>query len=121
MLTKLPVVRVLVGYKVGITGESHRQREIATTRSGERVRLVHDAKNKFDRRAVAVINRVNKQIGFLPRGGWLTAAILDEDQEVRATVSDIYPPSAECAYYAVVLDVELCGPRVSAIDSIHRK
>lgn len=94
-------------YTVGIAGESHRQPAIARTTVGERVSITHDSSNAFDRRAMAVLNARGEQIGFLPRDGWLTRALLDEQKGCDACVAEIHRPAAGRPHAAVVLEVVL--------------
>lgn len=78
------------GYCVGIVGESYRQAAIRRCAIGDEVSLRHDAANPHDNRAMAVLAR-GEQIGFLPRGGWLTSAILDQGQQVSASILSMAP------------------------------
>lgn len=94
-------------YSVGIVGESHRQPAIARTRVGERVTIVHDSRNVHDRRAMAVMNARGEQIGFLPRDGWLTRALLDEQKTCQSRVSEVHRAAPGRPYAAVVLEVLL--------------
>lgn len=93
-------------YRVGIVGESHYQPAIAAAREGEDVTLRHDPDNAYDEDAIEVRSASDRLLGFLPRGGWLTAAILDEGKTVRATIGLIGRAEGNDAL-GVVLDVEL--------------
>lgn len=75
-------------YSVGLVGESYRQPAIRRCTVGDAVTLRHDVGNAHDARAIAAFAR-NQQIGFLPRDGWLTRAIIDEGKTVSATISSM--------------------------------
>lgn len=77
------------GYPVGLRGERSYQAAIGRTRVGEPVRIVHEADNIHDDRALRVDNARGEPIGYLPRDGWLTRAILDERKPVSATIASI--------------------------------
>jgi HIRAN domain len=57
---------------VGVTktnaDDSSRQSILSKTKSGEAIDLVREYDNKFDKNAVAVINRKGEQLGYLPTG-----------------------------------------------------
>ena len=94
-------------YSVNVVGESHRQPAIARTRIGETATLKPDPANRYDPRAVAVLNGAGEQIGFLPRDGWLTRALLDEGKSYVARIGQIHQPEIGRPHAAVVLDVVL--------------
>lgn len=97
-------------YKVNIVGESYRQAEIGRTTAGEPVKLMHDAANAFDPRAIAAVNAQNEVIGYLPRDGWLTGVLLDERRQFAARVLAIHPAASDRRFSAVVLEVVLSPP-----------
>lgn len=94
-------------YRVNVVGESYRQAEISRTKVGQGIRLLHDARNSFDTRAIMVVTTNDEQIGFLPRNGWLTRALLDEQCDYVARIAEIHPKTSERAFAAVILDVTL--------------
>ena len=94
-------------YHANIVGESFYSSAIARSQIGERIRLLHIIDNKHDPRAVAVVSERNELLGHLPRGGWLTRALLDEQFDYAARIAAIHPPDDERAHYAVVLKVYL--------------
>lgn len=94
-------------YSVGVVGESFRQEAISRTAVGESVRLIHITDNEHDPRAIVVLNQQSEAIGWLPRDGWLTAALLDEGKAYRASVSEIHAPRGPRRYRGVVLAVVL--------------
>lgn len=93
------------GYPVGIVGESHYQPAIARTHEGSPVRLLHEPDNRADPRAIRVLNAARAQIGYIPRGHWVTDAILDEGKTFRARVGSI-APAGSAGLLGVVIDVE---------------
>lgn len=103
------VPRESKAYRQNIVGESYRQPAISRSRVGETVSLVHDSGNQYDPNAIAVINTHGEQIGFLPRGGWLTRALLDEGQTCTATIAELHRPMTGRPHAAVVLEVVLGG------------
>lgn len=94
-------------YYVNIVGESYWQDEIARCSVGEEVILAHDTNNSHDPRAIAVVGPRYERIGFLPRDGWLTRALIDEKHSYKATISDLHQASGERLHIAVVLSVNL--------------
>ncbi len=90
-----------------IVGESYRQDAIARAKAGEVVRFLHEADNKYDPRAVMVVTPRNEQIGYLPRDGWLTDALLDEQRSYAARIAEIHQPTEDRRALAVVLEVVL--------------
>lgn len=94
-------------YRQNIVGESYRQQAISRTSVGEAVKLVHDKANQHDARAVAVLNPAGDQLGFLPRGGWLTGVLIDDGLDVSARVLEIHQPDGARSHAAVVLEVVL--------------
>jgi hypothetical protein len=102
-----PEVRSKGPYSVNISGESFRQSEIARTSVGDSVRFIHDVTNVHDRRAIMVLTERGDHIGFLPKDGWLTRAILDEERAWEAKVLAIHRSLAGRSTSAVVLSVAL--------------
>lgn len=102
-----PVVQQAKVYRANIVGESYRQSAISQTKVGDAVTLSHDVANRYDPRAIAVMNAAGQQIGFLPRGGWLTDALLDEGKSYVARIGQIHRPEIGRPHAAVVLDVVL--------------
>lgn len=94
-------------YKASVVGESFYQANIVACRWGDPVTLVHITDNEHDPRAVAVLNAQRLQIGFLPRDGWLTAALLDQDKKYKAWIDEVHAPSGSRKFTAVVLKVEI--------------
>ncbi|NJC33886.1 hypothetical protein GGR88_001360 [Sphingomonas jejuensis] len=94
-------------YSANIVGESYRQPAIRRTKVGEAVKLFHDIENEHDDRAVAVFNARGEQIGFLPRDGWLTEALIDQGCHYRASVKEIVEPKGSRRHAAVILEVVL--------------
>jgi hypothetical protein len=94
-------------YNVNVVGESHYQAAVARLFEGERVHFVHDAKYKFDPRAVAVVSSRKEIIGYLERGSWLSAAMLDEGRSCSAKVSRLHKRANGGPHTAVILAVTL--------------
>ena len=76
-------------YRVGLVGESHYQENIDARTEGCRVTLIAEPDNQFDPRAVRVDDQWGRTLGYLPRDGWLTAALLDQKKEITASVSSV--------------------------------
>lgn len=90
-----------------IVGESYRQDAIFRSRPGEPVRLLHETDNKYDPRAIMVVTPRGEQIGYLPRDGWLTEALIDQERAYAARIAEIHSPSGTRKFAAVVLEVTL--------------
>lgn len=94
-------------FHANIVGESYRQDAIARAKAGEPVRLLHETGNKYDPRAIMVVTQQGEQIGYLPRDGWLTDALIDEQRAYAARIAEIHSPSGTRKFAAVVLEVTL--------------
>ena len=99
-------------YSVGIVGESNYQQTIGELRQGEHVDLVPEPDNPHDNRAVSVRDGDGSTIGYLPRGHWLTDAILDQRKQCTARVERIEGGDAGRPSLGVVIEVELGGDGV---------
>lgn len=75
-------------YPVGVAGESFRQAAVRKCRIGDCVDFELEPDNPFDPDAVAVYVR-GEQIGYLPRDGWVTRVLIDQDGSVTATVLSV--------------------------------
>lgn len=99
-------------YTVSVVGESHknpdgksRQKIIKKLYEGDPVWFVHEPKNNFDSKAVAVMTKQG-QIGYLGRNAPIRDAVLEWLQngtEFDSTVSFI--GQAENGKYGVALDI----------------
>lgn len=76
-------------YSVGLVGESNYLSEIRLSSVRERVSLEPEPDNPHDPRAIVARNAHGEVIGYLPRDGWLTGVILDEDKSVTAQIASI--------------------------------
>lgn len=64
-------------YSVRVAGVTYRQDAIRLCNVGDEVDFEHDEANQYDPRAIAVYAD-KRQIGFLPKDGWLTDYLLDQ-------------------------------------------
>lgn len=76
-------------YTVGLVGESHYQENIDHRTEGCSVEFVIEPDNPHDPRAIRVDDEWDRTIGYLPRDGWLTEAILDHKKPVAAYVLSV--------------------------------
>lgn len=75
-------------YSVRVSGVSYRQDAIRLCNVGDEVDFEHDEANQYDSRAIAVY--VDKrQIGFLPKDGWLTDFLLDQGGWAEGHIASI--------------------------------
>ena len=93
-------------YRVGLSGESFYQSEIAECREGDPVLIYHEADNPFDPLALSVRTMAGESIGYVPKSSWLKTAVFDEGKPVSATILGLYPG----VITNVVLNVWLDGP-----------
>lgn len=96
-------------YSVGIVGEANYQEAIGALREGETVALVPEPDNPHDPRAISVRDDNGAPIGYLPRGHWLTAAMLDEGKAVAAQVKSIEGGDRGRPSLGVVIEVDVGG------------
>tara|TARA_R110001592_G_C13135396_1_gene746911 strand:- start:1450 stop:2181 length:732 start_codon:yes stop_codon:yes gene_type:complete len=77
---------------VGVTHSnddgSNRQDILAKAKAGEKIKLVREYENEFDKEAVAVFNSRNEQLGYLPKGDRL-AHHIDSGGKLTATINKI--------------------------------
>lgn len=93
-------------YSVGIVGESNYQKAITEKLEGTRASLVHEPDNPYDDRAIRVDNHRGQTIGYLPRGSWLTSALIDQGKAVTAVVGFVGREETT-GNFGVSLDVTL--------------
>lgn len=91
-------------YKIGLAGETRYQDAIARCTPGAPVMLIPEFDNPHDHRAIAAVLETSEKIGYLPRDGWLTEAIL-EDQKLAMCF--IHAIEGEEGRRGVVCDVQL--------------
>lgn len=75
-------------YSVRVAGVSYRQDAIRSCKVGDRVDFEADEANPHDPRAIAVYVE-KRQIGFLPKDGWLTDYLLDQGGWAEGWISGI--------------------------------
>jgi hypothetical protein len=82
---KLPVYVPRL-YSAGLVGEQHYQAAVRRCRPGDSAALVPEPSNRHDGRAIMAKNARGELIGYLPRESWLHRVILDERQEMSASI-----------------------------------
>ncbi|AJP72947.1 HIRAN domain-containing protein [Sphingomonas hengshuiensis] len=101
-------------YTVNIVGESHYQDEIERCEAGELVDLRPEPGNRFDRRAIRVVSQADETIGYLPRDGFLTRLIIDEEKPVFALIEHITGGTPDRPSLGVVLNCATGGDGLEA-------
>ena len=91
-------------YKIGLAGEINYQAAIEKCTVGMPVLLLPDFENPHDSRAIAAMTDQNETIGYLPRDGWLTEAILEDRKLPMCFVHSI---AGEPGRLGVVCEVQL--------------
>lgn len=76
-------------YTVHLVGESKYQRAIGGLWEGQTIELVHEPKNRFDKRAIKAVNLAGETVGYIERDSWVTSAILDQQVDAHARVKHI--------------------------------
>ncbi|MGP0565103.1 MULTISPECIES: HIRAN domain-containing protein [unclassified Nitrospina] len=78
---------------VGVTYQNHdgtnRQNILKNCKSGQKVKLVREPNNKFDKFAIAVFTLDDKQIGYLPKGDAKLANHIDRGGKTNAVIKEI--------------------------------
>lgn len=92
-------------YKVGLAGESNYRAAVSRMRPGMPVDLVPEPDNAYDPRAIRAAGPDGETIGYVPKGSWLTRAMLDEDWDVRARVASVEGGRPGAPDIGLVLDV----------------
>ncbi len=91
-------------YKLGLKGESNYQPAIRRCRVGMPIELVHEPKNKFDKRAICAKIPGGEIIGYAPRESWVQRAMIDEEWTIKARIFAING-SSSAGNLGVVLEV----------------
>jgi hypothetical protein len=94
-------------YPVGIVGEASYQPSIRRCSVGQRVQIVHEPDNPYDKKALAVVTEDGETLGYIARDCWLQDAIHEQGRGCEATIKGIR--TAGAGKLGVVLDVALCG------------
>jgi len=102
-------------YTVGLVGERNYQAAIAAVGEGEAVVLLHEPDNPYDARAIAAVCH-GDTIGYLPREGWLTDALLEEEKGAKATIRRLTRGAKGLT--GVTLEVTLGGAPIAERDYV---
>lgn len=94
-------------YPVGIVGEASYQGAIRHCYAGQRVHILHEADNPYDREALAVVTDDGETLGYIARDCWLQGAIHEEGRGCEASIKEI--AASDAKKLGVVIDVTLCG------------
>lgn len=94
-------------YLAGIVGESRCQAAIREARVGEIVTLRPEPTNKADARAIEVIGKSGKRLGYIERDSWITRCILDEDRDCAARIRSIKSGGGNTRNLGVVIDIAI--------------
>lgn len=92
-------------YSVTLAGTSHYQDAIGRAQEGERVDLVPEPSNRFDRSAVAAITEFGEFIGYLPRDTFLKRMMLEEGKAVYALLQSKHGGWGDKPTMGVTLEV----------------
>lgn len=76
-------------HPVPIVGASRFQPAIRRCSVGEEVTFEFEGRNPADPRMIAVRSSLAEVVGYLPRGGWLTASLLDLGEQAAASIASI--------------------------------
>ena len=105
-LDVLPEEERLARVEIEIVGESHYQTAIARCRTGERVLLIRQPDNPYDKNAVAVTRTDGAILGYISRDearGF--AKLLDSGHKIYAEIHGIYGGSSDKPSFGIWLDV----------------
>jgi hypothetical protein len=91
-------------YPVGLVGESNYQPAILACRTGQRVEVLHEIGNPYDKKAIVVRTEDGQRIGYIGKDCWLRGAIHDEGQCCEAIIFSLHPGEHGAG---VVLNVQL--------------
>lgn len=98
-------------YPVGIVGEASYQTSIGRCSAGQRVHIVHEPDNPYDKLALAVVTADGLTIGYVARESWLRDAVHEEGSGCEAAIKEI--SSAGPGKLGIVLDVRLCDDDIA--------
>lgn len=104
---EMPPIAEPKQYFVGIVGEASYQPAIRRCTPGQRVHIVHETENPYDKNALVVMTEGGDSLGYIARDCWLQDAIHDEGRGCEAVIKEISAASA--GKLRVVLNVSLSG------------
>lgn len=76
----------MIGYPVGLVGETNYQPAIKASSIADAVEILHEIGNPHDERALVVKNASGEKIGYIARDCWLQRAIHDESRSCVAVI-----------------------------------
>jgi len=95
----------MAAFPVGLVGESNYQAAIRECRVGQRVEVLHETGNRYDKKALVVVSESGRKLGYIPRECWLRDAIHDEQKGCGAKIKALN--SGADGAIGVVIDVNL--------------
>lgn len=94
-------------YPVTLVGEQHYAEAVGEARIGDRVALLREAGNPHDAQAIAVVDVEARTLGYIPRGGWLRRALIDEGKGAAAEILNRW--DGEAGFVQLSIAVMLTG------------
>ena len=94
-------------YPVGIVGEANYQPAIRRCSAGQRVQILHELGNPYDKHALVVVTEDGDTIGYIARDCWLQDAVHEEGRGCEAVIKEV--STAGAGKLGIVLDVCLSG------------
>jgi hypothetical protein len=98
-------------YPVGIVGEASYQPAIRRCSNGQRVSIVHELGNPYDKNALAVVTESGETIGYIGRDSWLQEAVHDQGHGCEAMIKEVRASGG--GKFGVVLDVTVSGHSIA--------
>lgn len=96
-------------YPIALAGCGMYQDAIAAIGVGEVARFFHEADNPYDDRAIAAVCH-GDTIGYVPRGSWLTRALLKEEKPVSARVTRVAPGREGVRFVTLTIELDVGDP-----------
>ncbi len=82
-----------------------RQKLIAEAKCGQPVKLVREKDNQWDEFAIAVYDKENRMLGYIPAGDVRLASHIDRGGEVKATVNKVTGGKGDKKTHGLVLKI----------------
>lgn len=104
------MLRPSKSYPARLAGVRSYQAAIGEAAVGDAVELLAEPDNPHDDRALAVVDRAGRTLGYLHRDSWLRGALIDEGRGARAAIGALGRGEAGIVTVEIVVTLTGDGP-----------
>lgn len=97
------------GYPVGLVGESFYQGSIKFCRVGDPVTLLREPRNKHDPKAIAVVDKRWRTLGYIPRNCFVHDVVHEQGMGCAAEILNLHTNEQGPGDIGVVIDVTIAA------------